>query len=79
MAADIGAFDATTGKRVRVPRRWIDNPAIYHGRYVSETPKPKPKPKSSRAKRESVETKAASEAADATDNAPATGDSTEES
>lgn len=57
----MNAFRADTGERAYVPRRWVDNPAIFGGRFVSTKP-----PKTSRAKREPVETEVAATAADDT-------------
>ncbi|MFW7414758.1 hypothetical protein [Demequina sp. SO4-18] len=50
MSERISAYDATTGERTYVSRRWVDNPGIANGRYVSKLPT-----KTSRAKREPVD------------------------
>lgn len=66
MAEQILAYDAQTGEKTLVNRRWVDNPAIGDGRYVSQLPTPK----TSRPKRGPVDTN--------TEPAPDSGDSTEE-
>jgi len=74
MPENIIAYDSITGEKVSVNRRWVDNPGIKHGGYVS-----KPPAKTSRTKREPVKTnKVADVVADPTDTPPIDGDSTEE-
>lgn len=66
MSERVLAYDIATGEKTLINWRWVDNPAISGGRYVSK----KPRPKSSRTKREPVEI--------ITETTPIVGDSTEE-
>lgn len=73
MSDRIPALDSQDGyKRVLINRRWVDNPAIRGGRYVSQ------RPKTSRTKREPVETKVAVEVADPAISDPHDAGSTKE-
>lgn len=74
MPERISAHDTITGERAYVPWRWVDNPGIKNGRYVSEQAD-----KTSRSKRGPVDNKKVADVVAAPANmAPAAGDSTKE-